>query len=447
MPVSPADQIREWSARFRKDALAQRVVIGLQAQSDRIWENAFRLMQRESPEYRNSVDEEFTRESKSHCNELLKMIVGIAAGRTRRPVGDPFDFVRGHAAWRARHRVPLTASLHAYRLAHRIYWNFTRDALLDSSPREDALRSLTTLSDFWIEFFDQTGAVLAEAHAVEETLMAGQSSRADSRVMNDLLRGFPPSEAEAQRLCALCGIRADAMLAVAVARPLPATNGRLMDLDAALRSLVRLIDQVLPRAGFGRLIEIREGAVTALVCSDNHPSRELVDAMRHSGLTRRGTVGTPALVGISRDAAEIAGLPVALEEAQLAAQFAAPSRPVLHFPDVDLPEFLLRRAAPAAFRLIPEWARQFASLGDGQPRELLHTIRAFAECNFNVKQTAKRLDVHTNTVYFRLNRIKGLTGIDPRTYSGTNRLLTALRLVEIESKDGMAAKHSPGTAS
>ena len=48
-----------------------------------------------------------------------------------------------------------------------------------------------------------------------------------------------------------------------------------------------------------------------------------------------------------------------------------------------------------------------------------------------MKRTAQRLDLHTNTVYFRLNRIKKLTGVDPRTYSGTAFLLTALRLQEI----------------
>jgi sugar diacid utilization regulator len=37
----------------------------------------------------------------------------------------------------------------------------------------------------------------------------------------------------------------------------------------------------------------------------------------------------------------------------------------------------------------------------------------------------------TNTVYFRLNRIKKLTGVDARTYAGTSLLLTALRLSEV----------------
>ena len=61
---------------------------------------------------------------------------------------------------------------------------------------------------------------------------------------------------------------------------------------------------------------------------------------------------------------------------------------------------------------------------------------AFADCNFTVKQTAQRLAVHTDTVYFRLNRIKKLIGVDARTYVGTSLLLTALRLSEVHGNAG-----------
>ncbi|SED41767.1 hypothetical protein SAMN05444161_3162 [Rhizobiales bacterium GAS191] len=178
MPQSRADTlIRQWGERFRKDPLATRVVAGLRERSNEIWQGTFELLQRESPEYRNSVDDEFTKESKAHCNELLKTIIAIVAARSDRSGADPFDFVRTHAAWRARHQVPLIASLHAYRLAHRTYWEITRDSLLRHGKRGEAILSLTMLSDFWIQFFDYVGAVLAEAHAVEEGLIVAQSTR------------------------------------------------------------------------------------------------------------------------------------------------------------------------------------------------------------------------------------------------------------------------------
>ena len=132
---------------------------------------------------------------------------------------------------------------------------------------------------------------------------------------------------------------------------------------------------------------------------------------------------------MSLDASEVARLPESLDEARLALEFASASQPLLHFADINLPEFLIRRADKTALRLIPKGTRHLTS-GEGQSGELARTIREFADCSLNVKQTAQRLGVHTNTVYFRLNRIDKLTGIDPRTFAGTSLLLTALRLLE-----------------
>lgn len=389
------------------------------------------LLQRESPEYRNSVDDEFTRESQSHCGELLRTIVAVAAGRSGKAGADPFAFVRAHAIWRARHRVPLIASLHAYRLAHRTYWGITREALVRHARQDAAILSLTMLSDFWIEFFDHVGTVLAEAHAVEEGLIVAQSTRAYVGLIDDLLRGLPPGTAEAQQLCAFCGIRPGAPLAVLVGRPLQPGNGKPVDLEVTLRSVVRLIEQTLPPASFGKLVDIRNGEVVAIACSDRDTARGLADALRRIGFAGRASNGLAAAVGISLDASDIAGLPAALGEARMALDFAGVARPLVQFAEIDLPEFLIRRADDAAFRLIPAWARRFSSDEDDPSRDLSRTIRAFADCNFNVKQTAQRLSVHSNTVYFRLNRINKLTGIDPRTYSGTSLLLTALRLLEV----------------
>jgi hypothetical protein len=423
--------IPEWAERFRKDRLASAVVAGLRGRSDEIWQKAFELLQQESPEYRNSVDEEFTKESKGHCNEVLQTIIAVAAGHIKRAGVDPFEFVRTHAEWRARHRVPLVASLHAYRLAHRIYGGITQESLAGHAKQGEAIRSLTMLSNFWIEFFDHLGAVLAEAHSAEEGLIVAQSTPAYVRLMDDLLRGIEPGGAEAQRLRAVCGIRSGAPFAVAVARPLPSENGKQIDLEVTLRSLVRLIEQALPPASFGRLIDIRNSEVTAIACSDADTARGLIAALRRNGFTRRTANGLAARAGVSVNVAEIARLPQALEEARLALEFASATQPLMHFSDIDLTEFLIRRADRAAARLIPERTRHFGSAENDQTRNLSRTIQAFADCNFNVKQTARRLRVHTNTVYFRLNRIRSLTGIDPRTYSGASLLLTSLELLKL----------------
>ena len=429
MPTADA-MVREWSDRFRKAPLAARVVAGLHKRSAEIWQRTFELLQRESPEYRNAVDEEFTNESKSHCKELLNAIIAVAAGRAEGSGADQFAFVRTHAEWRAKHQVPLTASLHAYRLAHKTYWGITRESLTQHAGRKEALHSLTMLSDFWIEFFDYVGAVLAEAHAVEEGLNVAQSTHAYTSLIDDLLHGREPGSAEARRLRALCGIRSGSLMAVAVARPFHSGNGKEIDLEVTLRSFVRLIQQALPSAVFGKLVDIRNGEVTVIVCSDADTASAFLKVLRKRDFGRRAANSLAAGVGVSLDTTEVAHLPESLEEARLALEFARETQPCMRFADIDLPEFLIRRADKTALRLIPEWTRHLTPAGDGQSRELLRTIRAFAECNLNVKQTASRLDVHANTVYFRLNRIHKLTGVDPRTFSGASLLLTSLRLLE-----------------
>lgn len=431
-------KVLEWSERFRKSPLAHRVVASLHKRSAEIWQRTFELLQTESPEYRNSVDEEFTQESRSHCKELLNAIIAIAAGGGGRSSTDPFGFVRTHAEWRARHQVPLVASLHAYRLAHKTYWGITRESLSQHAEREEALLALTMLSDFWIEFFDYVGAVLAEVHAVEEGLAVAQNTRANVGLIDDLLRGVEPMGTESQRLCTLCGIRPGAPMAVAVARPFPSGNGKPIDLEVTLRSLVRLVQEVLPSGAFGKLADIRKGEVTMVVCSDADTARGVLKILRRHGFGRRTANGLPAGVGVSLDTMEVAGLPQSFEEARLALEFATLAQPLMHFADIDLQEFLIRRADFTALRLIPERTRHLTSAGDRPMGDLSRTVRAFAECSLNVKQTAQRLGVHANTVYFRLNRINRLTGIDPRTFSGTSLLLTAIRLLEAHAKGNAA---------
>jgi len=215
-----------------------------------------------------------------------------------------------------------------------------------------------------------------------------------------------------------------------VARPLQTHVGERADLEVSLRSLARFFEEALPSASFGKLIDRRHGEVTAIVCRGTETSRGVLDALRKGGLGKRAGNGLAAGVGISLDATDMGRLPQALQEARLALDFAHRGRPLVPFAGIDLPEFLIRSADDAALRLVPSWARQLGS-ADPRSRELGRTIRCFADSNFNVKQTARRLGVHTNTVYFRLNRVQKLSGIDPRTFAGTSLLLTALRLIEL----------------
>lgn len=63
------------------------------------------------------------------------------------------------------------------------------------------------------------------------------------------------------------------------------------------------------------------------------------------------------------------------------------------------------------------------------PQETLETLTEFFACNQSVNKTADRLFIHKNTLQYRLNRIKELTGYDPRVFEEAVVLYLALYLV------------------
>jgi hypothetical protein len=426
--MSPAADlpISRWRERFRRSPLARSVVVALAGRADEIWRRTFDLLRKESPEYRNAVDDEFTVESKSHCGELLRTIIAIAAGKSSG--SDPFAFVRRHAEWRARHRVPLVASLHAYRLAHKIYWGITREQLSQYRRQKEALDAMATLSDFWIELFEAVGAVLEEVHTAEEARILAWNTRAHDNVVERLLAGRAPSGAQALQLLTLCGLRPEKHLTVALIRPVPALGGGHADAAVAERSMVRLLHQVLPSVVFGKLIVPRAGEIVLVANSAGETSARLLKHRSRGLQSKGGAVGASARAGLGLDKTEISGLPESLDEARVALEFTGSGRAAVRFADLDLAEALIHRADTLLLKLIPEWIR--TAHRTGHHRDLLRTAAAFAECNLNVKQTATRLGVHTNTVYFRLNQIRKLSGVNPRTFAGASLLLTSLRLLD-----------------
>ena len=53
---------------------------------------------------------------------------------------------------------------------------------------------------------------------------------------------------------------------------------------------------------------------------------------------------------------------------------------------------------------------------DSLDQETLYTIQKFFENNLNVSETSRKLFVHRNTLVYRLEKIKKLTGLDLREF-------------------------------
>ncbi|WP_157187156.1 PucR family transcriptional regulator [Nocardia vinacea] len=89
------------------------------------------------------------------------------------------------------------------------------------------------------------------------------------------------------------------------------------------------------------------------------------------------------------------------------------------FPDLAL-EYQLTRPTPAREKL----AHALDPLDDHP--ELLHTLTLYIHTNMTRRITARLLNLHRNTIDYRLNRIEELTGYDPSIPSGIWYLRCAL---------------------
>ena len=54
---------------------------------------------------------------------------------------------------------------------------------------------------------------------------------------------------------------------------------------------------------------------------------------------------------------------------------------------------------------------------DDLDQEILFTIQKFFENNLNVSETSRQLYVHRNTLVYRLEKIRNLTGLDLREFN------------------------------
>ncbi|HUH83402.1 MAG TPA: helix-turn-helix domain-containing protein [Stellaceae bacterium] len=394
--------IGDWGRRLQADPLAARAIRRMHERRVAVAQSTLAAVQRENIEFQQASSGDFTQQPIEHLQQHFAVLLAIGDGAELGE--DPFRFVRGLAVIRAQQQFPLAASLHAYRIGHKGVLTAVREAVPeDDESHRKAMASLLTLSDFLMEYTDVISTILTEACVAEEKLLNTRRARGRLSLLDDLLRGVRPRDADAEApvTSAASTSRNRSPSASPVPPSLPAAarpTGRRRSARSAPLSTA------LARPGLGRLVDIRDEEMIALLCGGAR--------------------------GVSLDVHDIAELPQAYLDAQHACEFAGPGRSVVHFADIDLVEFLPRRPDAAAFRLLAAWAEELQAADRKKAGKLARTIRTFTDCSLNVKVTARRLRLHTNTLYFRLNRIKQLTGVDPRNFAGATLLLTTLRLLE-----------------
>jgi len=359
---------------------------------------------------------ELAEHAKGHVDELLRMFSGAEPG--------DFAFVRDHARLRAEQRFPLELTLHAYRCGHRVLSRWMREGAAAIAP-ESLDRAIAAVADFAIEYTDVISAVIASEYVAFTRVVAAAEGDRDAELLNVLLAGYDESDGRIARLLRAGGYldqrRAYSVLAIRSA------NASEMDApERASRILTSLADLLSP-TNIGWLAGLRQGVVVAVASTVRRQSGWTAP---QSSLAERlaallAAWGPSVIVGVSADHPSTSAIPRALREASAALDFAGMDRRVVLFPSLPVRSLLAHAGGEYVRATAPPWSAALLAADAKADGALLKTLSALGDASLNVQEAGRRLDVHANTVYGRLARIRDLTGLDGQRFHDLVELLLA----------------------
>lgn len=224
----------------------------------------------------------------------------------------------------------------------------------------------------------------------------------------------PRSDITSAALDAIADHAALPAVVVWLDRPDERTAHQLLEIGGAVREEPVL----LPR---GRGVGIIVSGVSAADITRVLRSRIPSDSPRgpHLAVVSRVAATSP---GLTAAFAEVDAAATMLEQNRVAGRVLAiddlgPSRVLLTTGGADSIRRIVRETLPP---LTPE------SLGPTLSRALLETLRALVASDGSVREAARRLEVHENTIRYRIRRIRQLTSLDPASLGDLFQLQVAL---------------------
>ena len=153
-------------------------------------------------------------------------------------------------------------------------------------------------------------------------------------------------------------------------------------------------------------------------------------------------------LGRSRITEDPSELPRAASEALLAANVAQGSADsaALAFEQTGAYRLLLSSMSenPSELqRFFAETVEPLVAYDEQYETDLVRTLETFLEADGNVAGTAQRLFTHRHTIYYRLERVRELSGLDVSSSDGREKLslgLKAMRVLGIASAGGPASE-------
>ena len=326
------------------------------------------------------------------------------------------QFIAELARDRAAAGFPLEAMLHAFRVGHRVLWDWLIDRVQEPGKGEIAL----ALTPFMHEYLGVVTRRLTEAYV--EAVHTSDADAAQSRrdLFEALLRGDAPERTLA--LAQALGLQADAQYVVMVATFGPSER---VSTNELLRRAAEILRRRLREAGVDAFPIRREDELVLLLPWATDHRRTLHAAVEPAAESLTQMYGARLVAGAGMACDGLAAIRLGYQEARLALQRASATGRFVALADATLFDSLLALGAPAVERRLPTWARELAA----EQNDLVETLLAYLAADMSIERAAHALTVHPNTVRYRLRRLSKLTGLNASSFYDLVELVTATRLL------------------
>lgn len=376
--------------------------------TDRIWI--------EVPNYQRS---ELHADVAHHCERIYGVfLTTVRDGRD--PLVADFPWTAEHAQRRVDHEIPLVDFLKAFRIAQLELW----DHLLEwAQSGPEAEQTVLGLVSHVMRTIEAGSSAAATTYIEAQQYDLADQENVQRDLVEDLLANRRPTHARQLEVLRKTGLGEDRYVVI---------SAELGDADGATgqHALTMSARTHLSRI-VGGVFVVRQSELVALLPLRAKDERSLNRRLSRmvQQLSARGIL---LRVGMSAVHADLDEVPDGHAEARLACGSIRGQHGVVGLAELSTLDYLVRRPDDTVRRLIRPQVRAFLAedrAGDGIYSA---SLEAFVDHNLNAREAARALQVHVNTMYYRLERISERTGCDLRRVDQMIELLLAARVLAAE---------------
>jgi hypothetical protein len=397
---------------------AGRIAAAVEESLDGIVSAAVEAIWAQVPAYQTAADGRLRDDVAAHVRSVFRVfLTAYTSGRPARRAD--FAFTREQATRRVTQGISLADFLQAFRIGQLTLWEGVLAAARGDPGARDA--ALSVVAEI-MQVIELGSTVAAEAYIEAQQYDVAEADRVRRDLLEDLLARRAAFAGQKRAMLRAAGLGAGTRLLVASA----AGAGELPGAHALAEAAVALGHG---RGGAPRGLTIaRQDEIVVVAPVPPGGAAMAVASVRQACADlERGDIWLA--IGVSTVHAGLHEVPEAYAEARVARDGLGTSAGVLALPLLSSFDYLLLRDDETARRLIRPQIRRFVTDDAAAGGALIATLTAYAACDLNAKTAARRLHLHVNTAYYRLERIAERTGCDLRRLADVVELLIAVRLL------------------